>query len=48
MIGLSITGDDPALTRETLNSILTNYLQQNTERKSEKAAKSLEFVKTNA
>ncbi|EPR3507099.1 polysaccharide biosynthesis tyrosine autokinase [Serratia marcescens] len=45
MIGLSITGDDPALTRETLNSILTNYLQQNTERKSEKAAKSLEFVK---
>jgi len=45
MIGLSFTGEDPTLTRKILNSILINYLQQNIERKSEKAAKSLEFVR---
>ncbi|MCH5051758.1 tyrosine-protein kinase Wzc [Pectobacterium aquaticum] len=45
VLALSLEGDDPALTTKILSSISQNYLQQNVERKSEEAGKSLEFLK---
>lgn len=45
VLGLSLEGDDPVLTTKILNSISQNYLQQNVERKSEEAGRSLEFLK---
>lgn len=45
VLGLSLEGIDPTLTTKILNSISQNYLQQNVERKSEEAARSLEFLK---
>ncbi|MER5130532.1 tyrosine-protein kinase Wzc [Serratia marcescens] len=45
VLALSLTGADPILVRKTLDSITRNYLLQNVERKSEEAAKSLEFLK---
>ncbi|MEI7251154.1 MULTISPECIES: tyrosine-protein kinase Wzc [Pectobacterium] len=45
VLALSLEGEDPALTAKILSSISQNYLQQNVERKSEEAGKSLEFLK---
>ncbi len=45
VLGLSLEGEDPILTTKILNSVSQNYLQQNVERKSEEAGKSLEFLK---
>ncbi|SMB29421.1 protein-tyrosine kinase [Serratia proteamaculans] len=45
VLGLSLTGEDPTKLKKILNSIINNYLQQNVDRKSEEAGKSLEFVK---
>ncbi|WGL29290.1 tyrosine-protein kinase Wzc [Pectobacterium brasiliense] len=45
VLALSIEGEDPILTTKILSSISQNYLQQNVERKSEEAGKSLEFLK---
>ncbi|WP_405080711.1 tyrosine-protein kinase Wzc [Pectobacterium versatile] len=45
VLALSLEGDDPVLTAKVLSSISQNYLQQNVERKSEEAGKSLEFLK---
>ncbi|MGX8940668.1 tyrosine-protein kinase Wzc [Symbiopectobacterium sp. Eva_TO] len=45
VLGLTLEGEDPILTTKILNSIIQNYLQQNVERKSEKAGRSLEFLK---
>ncbi|WP_440864638.1 tyrosine-protein kinase Wzc [Symbiopectobacterium purcellii] len=45
VLGLSLEGTDPALTSKILNSITQNYLQQNVERKSEEAGRSLQFLK---
>ncbi|WP_291973043.1 tyrosine-protein kinase Wzc [Candidatus Symbiopectobacterium sp.] len=45
VLGLSLEGEDPILTTKILNSISQNYLQQNVERKSEEAGRSLEFLK---
>ncbi len=45
VLALSLVGDDPVLVRKILNSISKNYLLQNVERKSEEAAKSLDFLK---
>ncbi|MEH2919961.1 tyrosine-protein kinase Wzc [Samsonia erythrinae] len=45
VLSLSYEGEDPELTNKILNSIGQNYLQQNVERKSEEAGKSLEFLK---
>ncbi|GKW39299.1 tyrosine-protein kinase Wzc [Pectobacterium carotovorum] len=45
VLALSLEGEDPALTTKILSSISQNYLQQNVERKSEEAGKSLEFLK---
>lgn len=45
VLALSLIGDDPVLVRKILDSISKNYLLQNVERKSEEAAKSLEFLK---
>lgn len=45
ILALSLTGDDSVQIRKILNSIINNYLQQNVERKSEEAGKSLEFLK---
>ncbi|MBG0751220.1 MULTISPECIES: tyrosine-protein kinase Wzc [Pectobacterium] len=45
VLALSLEGDDPVLTTKILSSISQNYLQQNVERKSEEAGKSLEFLK---
>ncbi|MCL6349804.1 tyrosine-protein kinase Wzc [Pectobacterium polaris] len=45
VLSLSYEGEDPGLTNKVLNSISQNYLQQNVERKSEEAGKSLEFLK---
>ncbi|MBU9719337.1 tyrosine-protein kinase Wzc [Klebsiella pneumoniae] len=45
VLALSLVGDDPVLVRNILNSISKNYLLQNVERKSEEAAKSLDFLK---
>ncbi|CUW09528.1 Tyrosine-protein kinase wzc [Serratia grimesii] len=45
VLSLSYVGDDPVLVQKTLDSISNNYLLQNVERKSEEAAKSLDFLK---
>lgn len=45
VLSLSYEGESPELTSKILNSISNNYLQQNVERKSEEAGKSLEFLK---
>lgn len=45
VLQLSLEGEDPANISKILNSISQNYLQQNVERKSEEAGKSLEFLK---
>ncbi|RJL30208.1 tyrosine-protein kinase Wzc [Pectobacterium polaris] len=45
VLALSLEGDDPTLTTKILGSISQNYLQQNVERKSEEAGKSLEFLR---
>ncbi|MEE3650965.1 MULTISPECIES: tyrosine-protein kinase Wzc [unclassified Brenneria] len=45
VLQLSLEGEDPAKVSKILNSISQNYLQQNVERKSEEAGKSLEFLK---
>lgn len=45
VLSLSYVGDDPVLVQKTLDSIGNNYLLQNVERKSEEAAKSLDFLK---
>lgn len=45
VLALSLEGEDPVLTAKILGSISQNYLQQNVERKSEEAGKSLEFLK---
>ncbi|MEQ9880399.1 tyrosine-protein kinase Wzc [Pectobacterium aroidearum] len=45
VLSLSYEGENPELTSKILNSISNNYLQQNVERKSEEAGKSLEFLK---
>ncbi|GAB7196217.1 hypothetical protein OS11_24900 [Dickeya oryzae] len=42
---LTLEGSDPALVKKTLTSISDNYLQQNVDRKSEEAARSLAFLK---
>ncbi|MCR0999118.1 tyrosine-protein kinase Wzc [Serratia rubidaea] len=44
VLGLTYSGEDPELISKILNSISRNYLQQNVERKSEEAAKSLQFL----
>lgn len=44
VLGLTYNGEDPELISKILNSISQNYLQQNVERKSEEAAKSLKFL----
>ena len=44
VLSLSYIGEDRDQIRDILNSITRNYLQQNVERKSEEAAKSLEFL----
>ncbi|MEI7255230.1 tyrosine-protein kinase Wzc [Dickeya dadantii] len=41
---LTLTGEDPVLINKILNSISQNYLEQNVNRKSEEAGKSLEFL----
>ncbi|PWC09733.1 tyrosine-protein kinase Wzc [Brenneria corticis] len=45
VLQLSLEGEDSAKISKMLNSISQNYLQQNVERKSEEAGKSLEFLK---
>lgn len=45
VLALSLEGEDPVLTAKILSGISQNYLQQNVERKSEEAGKSLEFLK---
>ncbi|EHD22422.1 MULTISPECIES: tyrosine-protein kinase Wzc [Brenneria] len=45
VLQLSLEGEDPAKVSKILNSISQNYLQQNVERKSEEAGKSLAFLK---
>ncbi|CAI1535726.1 tyrosine-protein kinase Wzc [Serratia proteamaculans] len=45
VLSLSLTGDDPIAMQKILDSISKNYLTQNVERKSEEAAKSLDFLK---
>jgi tyrosine-protein kinase Etk/Wzc len=45
VLSLSFVGEDPALVQKILDSISNNYLLQNVERKSEEAAKSLDFLK---
>ncbi|KGA42906.1 tyrosine protein kinase [Pectobacterium odoriferum] len=45
VLSLSFEGEEAELTNKILNSISQNYLQQNVERKSEEAGKSLEFLK---
>ncbi|HHQ6617545.1 TPA: tyrosine-protein kinase Wzc [Serratia fonticola] len=45
ILDLSLTGDDPQKIKKILNSIIGNYLQQNVDRKSEEAGKSLDFLK---
>jgi tyrosine-protein kinase Etk/Wzc len=44
VLSLSYTGEDPAKIRDILDSITRNYLEQNVQRKSEEAAKSLKFL----
>ncbi|MEM0673144.1 MULTISPECIES: tyrosine-protein kinase Wzc [Dickeya] len=45
VLQLTLEGSDPALVKKTLASISDNYLQQNVDRKSEEAARSLAFLK---
>ncbi|ATZ93772.1 MULTISPECIES: tyrosine-protein kinase Wzc [Dickeya] len=45
VLQLTLEGSDPTLVRKTLASISDNYLQQNVDRKSEEAARSLVFLK---
>lgn len=45
VLGLALTGENPLLIREILDSISINYLEQNIVRKSEEDAKSLDFLK---
>lgn len=45
VLQLTIEGESPYKIKKILDSISQNYLQQNVERKSEEAAKSLEFLK---
>ncbi|NUA50805.1 putative tyrosine-protein kinase in cps region [Dickeya solani] len=45
VLQLTLEGSDPALVKKTLASISDNYLQQNVDRKSEEAARSLMFLK---
>lgn len=45
VLGLGLTGENPVLIKEILDSISRNYLEQNIERKSEEDAKSLDFLK---
>ncbi|WP_413741268.1 tyrosine-protein kinase Wzc [Sodalis sp. RH15] len=45
VLTLSLIGDNKDQVQRVLNSITTNYLMQNIERKSEEAAKSLSFLK---
>ncbi|MCO6524097.1 MAG: polysaccharide biosynthesis tyrosine autokinase, partial [Candidatus Schmidhempelia sp.] len=45
MLELSLIGEDPVVIRQILDQISKNYLEQNVERKSEEAAKSLVFLK---
>ncbi|MGM3193008.1 tyrosine-protein kinase Wzc [Dickeya dadantii subsp. dieffenbachiae] len=45
VLQLTLEGSDPALVKKTLASISDNYLQQNVDRKSEEAARSLVFLK---
>ncbi|WP_313471167.1 tyrosine-protein kinase Wzc [Atlantibacter hermannii] len=44
VLSLTFTGEDKVKIREILNSITKNYLEQNVQRKSEEAAKSLAFL----
>jgi len=44
VLGLTYSGSDPILIKKILTSISRNYLQQNVDRKSEEAAKSLGFL----
>lgn len=44
VLSLSFTGEDRNQIRDILNSVTRNYLEQNVERKSEEAAKSLAFL----
>ncbi|MDH8458288.1 tyrosine-protein kinase, partial [Klebsiella pneumoniae] len=44
VLSLSLTGNDPEKIKTILQSITDNYLLQNIERKSEEAAKSLNFL----
>jgi tyrosine-protein kinase Etk/Wzc len=44
VLSLILIGPDPNLIQNTLNSIANNYQQQNVQRKSAEAAKSLEFL----
>ncbi len=46
MLGLTLTGDDPALLVRMLDSISDNYLSQNVARQAAQDAKSLEFLST--
>ncbi|MEE3660429.1 tyrosine-protein kinase Wzc [Brenneria sp. g21c3] len=45
VLQLGLEGEEPSKISKILNSISQNYLQQNVERKSEEAGKSLEFLK---
>ncbi|TCL07332.1 tyrosine-protein kinase Etk/Wzc [Sodalis ligni] len=44
VLGLVLNGTDPVLIKKTLDGICNNYLLQNVGRKSEEAAKSLDFL----
>lgn len=44
ILTLTLNGTDPKLTEKTLESISRNYVQQNVQRKSEEAEKSLKFI----
>lgn len=44
MLTLSLTGDNPSLIKEILDSISNNYLMQNIDRQAAQDAKSLEFL----
>ncbi|NIF23025.1 polysaccharide biosynthesis tyrosine autokinase [Candidatus Pantoea multigeneris] len=45
MLEMKLKGEDPAKDRDILDSIASNYVLQNVERKSQEAANSLEFLK---
>jgi tyrosine-protein kinase Etk/Wzc len=44
VLSMTFTGEDKDQIRDILNSITRNYLEQNVERKSAEAAKSLAFL----